>query len=51
MAFQGYLVLGLLVLLDLLTNGIAVSPSHDTASLNRTSFPKDFIFGTTSTAY
>ncbi|XP_030953438.1 beta-glucosidase 12-like isoform X1 [Quercus lobata] len=51
MAFQGYLVLGLLVLLDLLTNGIAVSPSHDTASLNRTSFPKDFIFGTASAAY
>ncbi|KAF3958079.1 hypothetical protein CMV_016971 [Castanea mollissima] len=51
MAFQGYLVLGLLVLFDLLNNGIAVSPSHDTASLNRTSFPKDFIFGTASAAY
>ena len=51
MAFQGYPVLGLLVLLGLLTNGIAVSPSYDTASLNRTSFPKGFIFGTASSAY
>ncbi|XP_050274362.1 beta-glucosidase 12-like isoform X2 [Quercus robur] len=40
MAFQDYPVLCLLVLLGLLTNGIAVSPSYDTASLNRTSFPK-----------
>ena len=31
MAFQGHPVLGLLVLLDLLTNGIAVSPSHGIA--------------------
>ena len=31
MAFQGHSVLGLLVLLDLLTNGIAVSPSHGIA--------------------
>ncbi|KAF3961153.1 hypothetical protein CMV_014196 [Castanea mollissima] len=51
MAFQGYPVLGLLVLLGLLTNGIAVSPSFDTASLNRTSFPRGFIFGTASAAY
>ena len=51
MAFQGYPVLGLLVLLGLLTNGIAVSPSYDTASLSRTSFPRGFIFGTASAAY
>ena len=51
MAFQGHPVLGLLVLLGLLTNGIAVSPSHGIASLNRTSFPKGFIFGTASAAY
>jgi len=51
MTFQGYPVLGLLVLLGLLTNGIAVSPSYDTASLNRTSFPRGFIFGTAAAAY
>ena len=59
MAFQGHPVLGLLVLLGLLTNGIAVSPSHGIAvspshgiaSLNRTSFPRGFIFGTASAAY
>ena len=34
MASQGYPAIGLLVLLGLLTNGIAVSQSHDTASLN-----------------
>ena len=51
MAFQGYPVLGLLVLLGLLTSGIAVSPSYDTASLNRTNFPRDFIFGTALVAY
>jgi len=34
-----------------LTNGIAVSPSYDTTSLNRTSFPRGFIFGTASAAY
>ena len=51
MTFQGYPVLGLLVLLGLLTNGIAVSPRYDTASLNRTSFPRDFIFGTATAAY
>ena len=55
MASQGYPVLGLLVLLGLLTNIIAVSSSHDsaydTASLNRTSFPEGFIFGTAAAAY
>nr|POE52623.1 beta-glucosidase 10 [Quercus suber] len=51
MAVQGYPVLGLLVLLGLLTNGIAVSQSYDTASLNRTSFPRGFIFGTAAAAY
>uniref|UniRef100_A0A7N2KL33 Beta-glucosidase n=1 Tax=Quercus lobata TaxID=97700 RepID=A0A7N2KL33_QUELO len=51
MAFQGYPGLGLLVLLGLLTNVIAVSSSHDIASFNRTSFPKGFIFGTASSSY
>nr|POE52348.1 non-cyanogenic beta-glucosidase [Quercus suber] len=51
MAFQGIPVLGLLVLLVLLTNGTAVSPSLDTSSLNRTSFPKGFVFGTAAAAY
>ena len=51
MASHGYPAIGLLVLLGLLTNGIAVSQSHDTASLNRTSFPKGFIFGTATAAY
>jgi len=51
MAFQGYPGLGLLALLGLLTNVIAVSSSHDIASFNRTSFPKGFIFGTASSSY
>jgi len=51
MAFQGYPVLGLLVLLGLLTNVIADSPKFDVSSINRTSFPSDFIFGTASSAY
>ena len=51
MAFQGYPILGLLVLLVLLTNGTAVSPSLDTSSLNRTSFPKGFVFGTGAAGY
>ena len=51
MAFHGYPVLGLLVLLGLLTNVIADSPKFDVSSLNRTSFPIDFIFGTASSAY
>ena len=51
MAFQGYPGLGLLVLLGLLTNVIAVSSSHDTSSFNRTSFPKGFIFGTALASY
>ncbi|GMY16390.1 beta-glucosidase 12-like isoform X1 [Fagus crenata] len=53
MAFQCYPLLGLLVLLGSLTNAIAVTPSHDheTASFNRTSFPRGFIFGTASASY
>ena len=46
-AIQSYL----LILLGLLTNGIAISSSYDTASLNRTSFPSGFIFGTASASY
>ena len=54
MAFQGYrLLLGLLLFLASLTNNsIAVTPSHhSTASLNRSSFPAGFIFGTASASY
>ncbi|XP_050276671.1 beta-glucosidase 12-like isoform X2 [Quercus robur] len=51
MAFQGYPVLGLIVLLGLLTNVNADSPKFDVSSINRTSFPSDFIFGTASSAY
>jgi hypothetical protein len=53
MAFQGYRVLlGLLVFVGLLIgNSIAVTPSHDTASLNWSSFPAGFIFGTALVAY
>ncbi|XP_050276849.1 beta-glucosidase 24-like isoform X1 [Quercus robur] len=50
MAFQGYPILGLLALLGLLINVIAVTPSYDTTSLNRSSFPRGFIFGTASAA-
>jgi len=50
MAFQGYPILGLLALLSLLINVIAVTPSYDTTSLNRSSFPRGFIFGTASAA-
>jgi beta-glucosidase len=53
MALQGYReLLGLLVFVGLLIgNSIAVTPSHHTASLNRSSFPAGFIFGTASAAY
>ncbi|KAE8037053.1 hypothetical protein FH972_009678 [Carpinus fangiana] len=53
MAFQGYrLLLGLLLFVGLLIdNSIAVKPKHHTASLNRSSFPAGFIFGTASAAY
>jgi beta-glucosidase len=53
MAFQGYrLLLGLLLFVGLLIdNSIAVKPRHHTASLNRSSFPAGFIFGTASAAY
>ncbi|KAB1227610.1 Beta-glucosidase 12 [Morella rubra] len=51
MAFQGYLLLGLHLLL-LGTNSIAVTvPSLDAALLNRSSFPVGFIFGTASASY
>ncbi|XP_059429778.1 cyanogenic beta-glucosidase-like isoform X2 [Corylus avellana] len=53
MAFQGYrLLLGLLVFVgSLIDNSIAVKLRHHTASLNRSSFPAGFIFGTASAAY
>ncbi|XP_059429779.1 beta-glucosidase 12-like [Corylus avellana] len=52
MAFERYLVLGLLVLHVSLTNTIAVRPNHySTASLSRSSFPEGFIFGTASASY
>jgi hypothetical protein len=54
MAFEGYLLLGLLVFLaSLIDNSIiAVTPSlNSTDSLNRSSFPADFIFGTASSSY
>ena len=53
MEFQCYPLFGLLILLGSLTNAIAVTPSHDheTASLNRTSFPRGFTFGTASASY
>ncbi|GMY16391.1 cyanogenic beta-glucosidase [Fagus crenata] len=47
MAFEGYVLLGLVVLLSSLASSIG----HDTDSLNRNSFPVGFIFGTTSTSY
>ena len=51
MAFQGYTLLGFLVLLGSLSNSIAVTPSHHTDSFNRGSFPAGFIFGTASASY
>lgn len=53
MALQGIL---LLVLLTILSNAVATSiattPSHyDVASINRSTFPAGFIFGTASSAY
>ena len=53
MAFERHLVLGLLVLhASWLTNTIAFRPNHNsTASLNRSSFPAGFIFGTASASY
>ena len=54
MAYQGYRVVlpGLLVFVGLLIgNSIAATPSHRTASLNRSSFPAGFIFGTAAASY
>ncbi|GMY16393.1 beta-glucosidase 12-like [Fagus crenata] len=51
MAFQCYILFGFLVLLSSLSNSIAFTPSHDTNSLNRGSFPAGFIFGTASASY
>ena len=52
MAFQGYIVLlGFLVLLSSVSNSIAATPSNNTDSLNRGSFPAGFIFGTASASY
>lgn len=48
MAFEGYVLLGLLVLLGSLTSS---GSAHDAASLNRSSFPAGFIFGTASSSY
>jgi len=48
MAFEGYLLLGLLVLLGSLTSSTG---AHETVSLNRSSFPAGFIFGTASSSY
>nr|QCQ82763.1 furostanol glycoside 26-O-beta-glucosidase [Trigonella foenum-graecum] len=41
----------LLVLFTTLTSAEVVSPIIDVSSLNRTSFPKGFIFGTSSSSY
>ncbi|KAM3692664.1 hypothetical protein ACJW31_08G106000 [Castanea mollissima] len=51
MEFQGYRLVGFLVLLGSLSHSIAVAPRNVTASLNRTSFPAGFIFGTSSASY
>jgi hypothetical protein len=49
MAFNDYLYF----LLTLIVMAAAVTPTTlvDTSSLNRNSFPKDFIFGTASSSY
>lgn len=55
MAFGGYGLLGFLVMLVLvfsLAGVLVVSSAHEaSASLNRSSFPAGFIFGTASAAY
>ncbi|XP_030953800.1 beta-glucosidase 12-like isoform X1 [Quercus lobata] len=51
MEFQGYKLLGFLLLLGSLSHSIAVAPRNVTASLNRNSFPAGFIFGTASASY
>ena len=51
MEFQGYKLLGFLLLLGSLSLSIAVAPRNVTASLNRNSFPAGFIFGTASASY
>jgi len=53
MAFQGYLLLGLIVLLGSFSNSInAITPRNATApSLNRQSFPAGFVFGTAAASY
>ncbi|KAE8037055.1 hypothetical protein FH972_009680 [Carpinus fangiana] len=49
MAFESYLLLGLLVLLGSLSS--STSTHYSTASLNRSSFPAGFIFGMASSSY
>ncbi|KAF3449150.1 hypothetical protein FNV43_RR09878 [Rhamnella rubrinervis] len=54
MAFQGCILLGLLVLVSSAVTSSSkatIPPNYDTASLNRSSFPAGFIFGTASSAY
>ncbi|KAK4542943.1 hypothetical protein RGQ29_033164 [Quercus rubra] len=51
MEFQGYKLLGFLLLLGSLSHSIAVAPRNVTASLNRNSFPAGFIFGASSASY
>lgn len=54
MAFQGSVLLSLLVLVcsAVTSSSKATIPSqYDTGSLNRSSFPAGFIFGTASSAY
>ncbi|KAG7948012.1 hypothetical protein I3843_14G124300 [Carya illinoinensis] len=55
MALRGYLVLlGLLVLVSSFANSNAqdkITPIYGISSLNRTSFPKGFIFGAAAAAY
>ncbi|KAG2685347.1 hypothetical protein I3760_10G121000 [Carya illinoinensis] len=51
---MGNLVFGLLVILFLLKSrgsSVAIPPTYDTASLNRSTFPRGFIFGTASASY
>ncbi|KAG2675041.1 hypothetical protein I3843_13G145300 [Carya illinoinensis] len=54
MAMKGYILIGLLVLVASFANTInakPITPSYGISTLNRTSFPKGFTFGTASASY
>ncbi|GFY92144.1 beta glucosidase 31 [Actinidia rufa] len=51
MAVQGWILVGVLVLINALSWSEVATADHVTSSFNRSSFPAGFVFGTASSAY